>query len=321
MSVTVQNENEYEDLLGLWSDLESGLGIILGSPASIQEFEQRVWQYDRWMQGLLKRDTDVGLYLLFQLATNSPVGYSASHALVSAVLCHLIAQELQLPKPERDSLVHAALTMNLAMTALQDQLAEQTEKPNRQQQDAIRVHAAKGALMLANIGIVDELWLDTISLHHDESTDQGALHDLPPVNRLARILRMVDRYAAMISPRKSREGRSATDSARAIITNSPERSDEVGHALIHAVGLCPPGTYVRLDTREVAVVMRRSSTPNQPHVAIVISDAGLLMNPPRLHRTASGGPSIKSALPASAVRERLNHHLILQIGAYAAQEP
>jgi HD-GYP domain-containing protein (c-di-GMP phosphodiesterase class II) len=124
MGVTIQNESEYEDLLGLWSDLESGLAIILDSPASIQEFEQRVWQYDRWLQALLRRDTDVGLYLLFQLAGNSHVGYSASHALVSAVLCHLIAQELNLPLPERNSLVHAALTMNIAMTALQDQLAD-----------------------------------------------------------------------------------------------------------------------------------------------------------------------------------------------------
>ena len=57
--MTVQTENEYEDLLGLWADLESGLGIILGNPGSTQEFEKRVWQYDRWMQGLLQRDTDV----------------------------------------------------------------------------------------------------------------------------------------------------------------------------------------------------------------------------------------------------------------------
>ena len=155
--MTILNENEYEDLLGLWSDLESGLAIILGSPGSIQEFEQRVWQYDRWMKALLKRDTDVGLYLLFQLATNSPVGYSASHALVSAVLCHLIAVELKLPQTERDNLVHAALTMNIAMTALQDQLAGQIEKPTPQQQDAIRAHAVKGGLMLANMGVVNEL--------------------------------------------------------------------------------------------------------------------------------------------------------------------
>ncbi len=311
--MTVQDENEYEDLLSLWSDLESGLAIILGSPDSIQEFEQRVWQYDRWMQDLLKRDPDVGLYLLFQLATNSPVGYSASHALISAVLCHLIAKELGLPKTERDSLVHASLTMNMAMTALQDQLAGQMEKPSAAQQDEISAHAVKGALMLANMGVLDELWLDTISLHHDESTDKGELRALPPVRRLARILRIVDRYAAMISPRKSREGRSAIDSMRAIFVNSAQQQEEVGHALARAVGLCPPGTYVRLDSSEVAVVVRRSGQPNLPHVAIVMSGNGALLHPPRLHRTANGSPRIKSALAASALRQHFNHHLILQL--------
>ena len=127
----VRDENAYEDLLGQWSDLESGLGVILGSPATTQQFAYRVVQYDRWMQGLLQRDPDVGLYLLFQLASNSPVGYSASHALVCAVLCHMVGTELKLPPAERNSLVHAALTMNVAMTALQDQLATQTERPTR----------------------------------------------------------------------------------------------------------------------------------------------------------------------------------------------
>jgi hypothetical protein len=165
------------------------------------------------------------------------------------------------------------------------------------------------------------LCLDTIRYHDDESTKRGDLQEIEPVKRLARILRVVDRYAAMISPRQSREGRSATDSARSAIGNSAERHDEVGHALVRAVGLCPPGTYVRLDNQELAVVMRRSAKPNLPHVAIVLSATGALLNPPRLHRTANGGPGIKSALAASAIRERLNHHLILQLGAYAAQHP
>lgn len=319
--MSIHDDNQYEDLLGLWSDLESGLGVILGSPGSIQEFEKRVWQYDRWMKDLLKRDADVGLYLLFQLASNSPVGYSASHSLVSAVLSHLIAQELHLPYQERDSLVHAALTMNIAMTALQDELATQPERPSAGQLDAIRLHAMKGALMLANLGVVDELWLETITSHHDELTDAGDLYQIQPGQRLARILRVVDRYAAMISPRQSRAGRSATDSARKAIESSTSRKDEVGHALVRAVGLCPPGTYVLLDNRETAVVMRRSATPNRPHVAIVLDAQGGLLSPPRLHRTAHGRPDIKSALAASAMHEHLNHFQILQLGAYAAQHP
>ena len=319
--VNVQNEGEYEDLLSLWSDLEAGLGIILGSPSSVQEFEQRVWQYDRWMQDLLLRDADVGLYLLFQLATNSPVGYSASHALVCAVLCHLIAVELDLAQQERDSLVHAALTMNIGMTALQDELAGQMEPPSAEQQDAIRAHPVKGGMMLANLGVLDDLWLDIVTSHHGEQTANGALQQLEPVARLARIVRVVDRYGAMISPRKSRAGRSAPDSVRSIIGDADAQSDEIGHAMVRTVGLCPPGTYARLDNGEIAVVMRRSRKTNHPHVAIVLSETGQLLAQPRLHRTAQGNPQIRSALAASVVRVRLNHHLILRLGAYAAQQP
>ncbi len=319
--MTVQNESEYEDLLSLWSDLEAGLAMILASPSSVQEFQQRVWQYDRWMQDLLERDTDVGLYLLFQLATNSPVGYSAAHALVCAVLCHLIAVELHLPQSERDSLVHAALTMNIGMTTLQDELANQMDKPTQLQQDAIRAHPVKGGMILANLGILDDLWLDTVTSHHDDIADKGELWQVAPTLRLARIVRVVDRYAAMISPRRSRAGRSATDSMRSIISDAGDQSDLIGHSLVRTVGLCPPGTYVRMDNGDIAVVMRRSSKPNFPHVAIVLGETGDLLSQPRLHRTAQGSPQIRSALAASAVRVRLNHHLVLQLGAYAAQQP
>ena len=316
--VTVQSENEYEDLLGLWSDLEAGLGVILASPGSIQEFDKRVLQYDRWMRDLLKHDTDVGLYLLFQLATNSSVGYSASHALVCAVLCHLIAAELQISPDERNSLVHAALTMNIAMTAVQDELAGQSEKPNPKQMEVIQSHAIKGGLMLANLKVVDELWLDIISIHHDEKTDKGSLRLIPPANRLARILRTIDRYAAMISPRKSRSGRSTADSVRSIMSGSADKSDDVGHSLIRAVGMYPPGSFVRLDTGEVAVVMRRATDANLPHVAVVMDAQGNPERRPRPLQLAGQDGKVTAALAASAVHQRLNHHLILQMSANIA---
>jgi HD-GYP domain-containing protein (c-di-GMP phosphodiesterase class II) len=313
--VAIRSENDYEDLLSLWSDLESGIGIILGNPDSIQEFERRVRQYDRWMQALLERDADLGLYLLFQLTTNSFVGYSASHSLVSAVLCHLVALELKLGLPERDNLVHAALTMNIAMTALQDQLATQIEKPDPAQQNAIQAHAATGALMLSGLGVADQQWLDIVRMHHDEDGEKSRLSSASAAQRLARILRTVDRYSALISPRKSREARSTNDSLRAIINSPAERNDNVGQALINVVGMYPPGTYVRLESQEIAVVASRSSKPNMPQVAVVIDNAGRAVNPPSHHDTYSGGPAIKASLAAAAIPVRLHHHLILQRGA------
>ncbi len=317
MTHIVRSERDYEDLLGQWSDLESGLGILLCHPANAQEFESRIYQYDRWMQDLIQRDTDVALYLLFQLAAQSPVGYSTSHALVCAVLCHLAAIEFELTQHERNSLVRAALTMNIAMTALQDQLATQRSSPTPKQKTAIQTHAADGAVMLGKLGISNVLWLETIHLHHQDDESGLKLQDLPPPQRLAHILSVVDRYAAMISPRESREGRSASESAQTIIQGDATHDNRVGQTLVRIVGLCPPGTFVQLDDDEVAVVMRRSKQANLPDVAIVLSSSGQQIRPPSLHRTANGSPHIVGALPASAIQERINHHVILQLGTLA----
>lgn len=315
-TVHVRNVNEYEDLLAEWADLESGLGIVLGHPDSVQQFASRIGQYDRWMQALLARDADVGLYLLFQLAGHSPVGYSASHALVCAVLCHQTAAELTLPRGERDSLVGAALTMNISMTALQDVLANQAEKPSAEQQDQIRTHPLRSAMLLSRLGVIDDDWLEIVSQHHDENPAKPNDATQERVAKLAQILRLVDRYAAMISPRLSRAGRTATESARSIMANA-EQADALGHALVRTVGLCPPGTFVRMDNNELAVVVRRSGEANLPFVAIVGKATGELLPIPHLHGTASGPPGIRTALPATTVRAQLNHHLVLRLGALA----
>jgi HD-GYP domain-containing protein (c-di-GMP phosphodiesterase class II) len=311
----LRSENEYEDLLSLWSDLEAGLGMLLGHPAQAREFLPRVRQYDQWMQHLLAQDSDVGLYLLFQLSSNSPVGYSASHALICAVLCHLVAAELQLAPNERDSLIHAALTMNIGMTALQDQLAQQTAPLTPAQQVDVRGHAQESRALLARLGVADPLWLDVVATHHDDTTEQRPLAQLPPARRLVRVLQVVDRYAAMISPRKSREGRSATESVRTVMAGATAYNDEVSHALVRAVGLCPPGSYVRLEDGSMAVVMRRSGKPHQPDVALVTRPDGEMLPRPRLHRPAEHRPGIQAALASAVVRLRLNHHRLLQLTA------
>jgi len=153
--------------------------------------------------------------------------------------------------------------------------------------------------------------------HHLEDASPQSLSQLPPERRLAHILQVVDRYAAMISPRESREGQSAADSARNLIQGPSEQSGAVGQALVHMVGFCPPGTFVQLDDGRVAIVTRRTPQTNQPDVVVVIDAQGRLARVPVWHSTSQSEVGIASALLASAVRERINHHLILQLGATA----
>lgn len=321
MQTTVPSpqEADYEDLLGLWSDLEAGLDTLLRHPRRIPDFPAKIRQHDRWMQDMLQQDTDIGLYLLFQLAADRALGYSSAHALICAVLCHVLAQELALPQTERDSLVAAALTMNAGMTELQNQLAEQSDKLSAAQQRAVRRHAEDGAKLLAASGVADPLWLQVVAIHHEAQPTTLPLQALAPAQRLAHVVQVVDRYAAMISPRKTRAGRSATDTVRALMTQVDGPQDPVTLALVRAVGLCPPGTYVRMDSGETALVLRRGSKANHPMVAMVLNRAGAKLQPPRLHRTAIGGPAIQSALTHDLVASpvRINHQLLLRLGLHA----
>ena len=47
--------------------------------------------------------------------------------------------------------------------------------------------------------------------------------------------------------------------------------DSAAAALVKAIGVCPPGTYVRLANDEIAVVVRQGKRDNLPLVATVMA--------------------------------------------------
>ena len=158
------------------------------------------------------------------------------------------------------------------------------------------------------------MWLDIVAQHHAPLEGPEALADWPPVQRATKILQMVDRYTAAMSPRKSRTGRTARDSARSVIVQAGvAKHDEVGTALIGMLGVCPPGTYVTLANGETAVVMLRGVKPGEPWVASVLNRNNVPISIPRLHDTSREGLGIQSALIASTVRVTLRMDVMLRL--------
>jgi len=310
---------QYEDLRGLWAELEAALSLLLSAPLQVQNFALRLPQLADWLQELVAHDSDAALYLVFQLAADSSAGYSASHALVSATLCEVLAPALGLPAPERRALVCAAFTMNIGMTQLQDQLALQREAPTAAQRAQIERHALESQALLVRLFVDDPLWLDTVAAHHPRAKAAAPLAQLAAPDRLARILASVDRYGAMLSPRKTRGARSATDSVRVIVGSEPAPEDEVGYALVRSVGLCPPGTLVRLDNGDTAVVLRRSSRPLQPLVARVLDAAGQPFRTPALHDTSRAAPRIVAALARPTLAQRITPQTMALLGVYVGR--
>lgn len=301
-------------LVQSWNGLESRLNGLLGQAQGVVDYPQKLDACQAEITQLLNQDTEGSLLVLLYRSVSGYNSYSVQHALICAVLSHLLAPRFGLDEAQQASLVKAALTMNVAMTALQDQLALQQQPPSPHQREQINLHASKGKQVLQSVGVTDPLWLGVVAKHHADLPDPGtALSTWPAGPRMTRILQVVDRYTAAMSPRKSRSGRTAKDSARTVIVQAGEKQDEVGVAVLQMLGLSPAGTFVKLANGETAVVLRRGVRPNEPFVASVLNRNDDPIAEPRMHNTARPNLHVAATIPATQIKLRLNLDLMLKL--------
>jgi len=114
-------------------------------------------------------------------------------------------------------------------------------------------------------------------------------------------------FTAKISPRKGRVGLPAPLAARDACLGPNGRPDEVGGATIKALGIYPPGSYVKLASGEVAVVMRRGARADRPRVGSIVSREGQVMGVPALRDTTDPRHEVKGAVRTNEIRVRVNH--------------
>lgn len=124
------------------------------------------------------------------------------------MLADSLAEVFALPDEHRQSLLCAALTMNVAMTALQDELALQRTPPARSSAASLTRMPQPVGNCCKKSGdghpLAGRGGLCTTPLEGPE-----ALADWEPAKRLAKILQTVDRYTAAMSPQVTRRAHRA----------------------------------------------------------------------------------------------------------------
>jgi hypothetical protein len=255
--------------------------------------------------GLVERSPDRALMRLMYDASNEFQDYSANHSLFVCVLTSLACEQLPGWQPAWvDSLTLAALTMNVAFTSTQDELARQAGPLSETQRGSLRDHPDRSADLLAEIGVADPMWLHAVRHHHDAPS--GPIAGRSPDELVARLVRRADRYAARLSPRKSRPASSATAAAQAALLDEGGHTDEAGQALIRTLGLYPPGVWVKLQCGEIAMVLRRSPIAKAPVVASLVGKTGMPLAVPALRNTRMPNFEVTGAVPPAQVKVRPN---------------
>ncbi len=257
-----------QQLSGGWLDLQAVLrGILYQGGLAINPLA-RLHGLEEKAMALLQEDVDGSLFALFQALTDNSLGYSATHALLCAVVCELTGIKLGLTALQRQPLVRAALTMNIGMAREQDSMARQNKTLDAHQRTLVAEHPLLGEAILRGLGVDDPQQLDLVRWHHEPESALG----LPATQMLRRLLHLADVFVARTAARRTRSAQSPVSAVKNMVFGAGGDDLGLGSAMAQAVGFYPPGTYVKLANGEIAVAVQRGERANTPWVVSIVGN-------------------------------------------------
>lgn len=245
------------------------------------------------------------LHELWQQDADACIGYmrlahfhrpSVCHAIHAALLAAELGAANGMAPAAMLNVIGAALTMNIGNMGLHDRLHERTGPLDDDDADDVRAHAFESANRLEQLGRFPEAWIDAVAQHHENVDGSGYPLGLMRANIAlpARMLRIADVLAARLSSRRGRGPRywnlhQTRDLPRLIQhvfgADLAQLDQPLVRQLMARLGAFPPGSLVRLNNGELAVVSRRSSTHDTPReVWAFIGGHGRALEEPRLRK-------------------------------------
>ena len=286
-----------------WREWQLGFTQLLRSPDP-QDFAQRFEDLFLALNAYLLKNPDGALLALMQMSAEETRYYSATHAMLVSVICMTVAREtLRWPENRILPLGRAALSMNVGMARLQDDLAQQSTPLTPKQAQEVDQHSDTSVNILRSMGISDPLWLDAVKTHHHRAP--GKLAEKTLGQQMARLIQRADIFGARIAPRANREPMSVTSAMQASYYDETKSMDEAGAALVKALGIYPPGAWVKLASEEIGVVIRRGASASAPRVAVLLNRSGMPTGEPIPRDTSLPNWKIVSPVAHKEVRVRL----------------
>lgn len=249
------------------SHLIQRLSGVLRHALTFPDFSGSISDIADRLVELAKRQPDGLIASIFLVPYKN---YSAAHCIHTAALVTLLCLREQRSPEQMRSAINAALTMNIAMMDLQDHLYDQSLPLTPEQQETIQSHPILGSALLRQCGVEDEIWHALVLYHHELHNGRGypiglSQSDIDP---LAHWITLVDICCAKLT---GRSYRSSILPARALAQMFREDNgayDPTQTAmLIKELSIYPPGSFVRLASYEIGVVISRGKKGHEPRVA------------------------------------------------------
>lgn len=255
------------------------------------------------VQALIERDPDLAIFQVLRHGASADAAYGVQRSLQTAITGYLVAQRLGWDGGQSERLFKVALTMNISMLELQGQLSRQAMPPTPAQRKDLQTHPMRSLQMLQKAGITDEAWLDAVLHHHEQEDGNGYPSGRIEMGELATLARRADLYTSKLASRSTREALSADLAGRQMFMQDP------GHpmtaALVREFGIYPPGSYVRLSSGEMGIVVARGPTITTPVVACLTNAAGMPLAEPARRNTDAKASAVVGVVGQGQLRLRM----------------
>lgn len=248
-------------------------------------FPDRLLQLAGGVQKICQFDADA---VLGAIHLDNSGRYSLMHPLYRAALCELIAARKGISEPDRRWVVAAALTCDVSILKLQDELFRQVDPLQPAQQQMITAHPMASARLLSSLGVTNATWMTAVIQHHELLNGKGYPRALlgDGISTGARVLKLADMYTSMITPRPYRKAVLSKIAMRDIfLKRGSEIDEEMAVYIVKELGVYPPGCFVKLQSGELAIVIRRGASPKAPVVKVVVGPRGAPFDKPVQRKT------------------------------------
>ncbi|HEX7636728.1 MAG TPA: HD domain-containing phosphohydrolase, partial [Noviherbaspirillum sp.] len=293
----VHRKTEVRSALRLINMAHKRLERVLYNLANEPDAQDKIVEVARVLTNAVEINSDIALasVLLNQDAAN----YAVRHCVDTAIVALAVAHAMKKTPAEIETIMAAALTMNVGMLRHQDQLEIKQEPLNEKETEVIRNHPQESVKLLQQAGITHPEWLSYVLLHHENEDGSGypggkGGSELP---QNAKLLAMADRYCAAVVHRKYRKTLMPNVSMRDVLMAGGKPSDPMLAAyFIKELGTYPPGSFVRLQNEEIAVVTRRATADTAPGVHAFIGPRNAALSFPLQRETIKKAFAIREAV-------------------------
>lgn len=171
----------------------------------------------------------------------------------------MVGAELNFSKKELENLGLGALLHDIGKVKIPKEILNKPGRLTKEEFEFVKKHPEFGYQMIKEDAEIDLSSRLVIYHHHERLNGRGyplgledeEIHDMAVVTALA------DVYDALTSSRPYRKGLSPYEAMKIIISESPTnyRSGIAG-LFVKTFSLYPPGTFVKLNTKETGLVVR-----------------------------------------------------------------